>query len=118
MSRFTITILLWAVLSNLAMGQNWQWVKQLTQSPNPNLTDELDIYDFKLSSTNNLYILGAFRTTFTLSGTTYPGDVSNKQDLYLIKTDTDGNVTWVKTAGSTGNETLKLLPSMEVKIYT
>ncbi|MGD9976914.1 MAG: T9SS type A sorting domain-containing protein [Bacteroidales bacterium] len=96
----TIVLILFSLITS---GQNWQWVKQFTQSPNPNLSNELDIYDVKLSATGNIYITGSYISNFTLSGTTYngyPSSASEAQDIFLAKLDSDGNVLWVQTAGS------------------
>ncbi|MEY1638461.1 T9SS type A sorting domain-containing protein [Tenuifilum osseticum] len=85
-----------------AMGytQNgWVWLKQFTQSPNPNLANELDIYQVRYAQSGNIYVLGSFKSHFILNGVTYNGYSPTKLDIFIAKFDSDGNVAWVKTVG-------------------
>lgn len=52
--------------TQLAASTSTGQVKQVTQIPNPNLLNELDIYDIKYSSTGNIYILVSYIGNFKI----------------------------------------------------
>ncbi|MGE0077760.1 MAG: T9SS type A sorting domain-containing protein [Bacteroidales bacterium] len=105
MKKLLIVVL--TVMSQFTFGQNWQWAKQFSQSPNPNIessaTSELDIYDVKIASSGNVYVAGTYISNFILNGVTYngyPSSASTKPDIFLAKFNSSGDVQWVKTIGS------------------
>ena len=105
MRKFTTIVLV--LLAQVSLAQNWSWVKQFGQSPNPDQTNELDIYDLKFSSNGNIYVTGSYISNVVIGGVTYlgyPDALSIKTDIFLFKLNSDGNVLWVKTMGSTEND--------------
>ncbi len=112
MKIFT-TILLF-LLTQLATAQNWSQVKQVTQIPNPNLLNELDIYDIKYSSTGNIYILVSYIGNFKIDSVKFngfPDSTSTLSDISLIKLNGNGNLLWVLPIGDSGDD---LPESMEL----
>ena len=89
--------------ATIGQSQNgWVWLKQFTQSPNPNQASELDIYQIRYAKSGNIYVLGSYKSHFVLDGNTYngyPDQSSTKLDIFLAKFNTTGNVVWVRTMG-------------------
>ena len=101
MRKFTTIVLV--LLAQVSLAQNWSWVKQFGQSPNPDQTNELDIYDLKFSSNGNIYVTGSYISNVVIGGVTYlgyPDASSTSSDVFIAKFDENGNVLWVKTVGS------------------
>lgn len=96
-----LIVIVLTLISQLTVGQNWQWAKQFSQQPNPNLADELSLYDLKVSSSGNVYATGSFKNHFIYNGVTYNGFPNlTKADIFLGKFDASGNAIWIKTLGS------------------
>jgi len=101
MRKFTTMVLV--LLAQISFAQNWSWVKQFNQSPNPGKPNELDIYDLKFSNNGNLYVTGSYISNVVIGGVKYlgyPDASSTSSDIFIAKFDENGNVLWVKTVGS------------------
>lgn len=69
-----------------------------------------------ISTADDHYIFGGtFGGELTVEDTTFHSN--GWLDIFLLKCDKDGNIDWVKTAGSTGRETLYDLAEDNGKIY-
>ncbi|PVY38403.1 T9SS type A sorting domain-containing protein [Pontibacter virosus] len=69
-----------------------------------------------ISTTSNLYVFGGtFGGELTIDGITVRA--RGALDVFLLQCDLDGNINWVKTAGSSGRETLYDLAEDNGKIY-
>ncbi|MDD3687639.1 MAG: SprB repeat-containing protein, partial [Bacteroidales bacterium] len=77
-------------------AQNWDWALHIESTG-----DNTEVVDV-VRDGNYLYTYGIFRGTLTLGGIDYASVGNN--DLYLVKTNLDGEVQWVRIAGSSGNE--------------
>ncbi|MDI3527883.1 MAG: large repetitive protein [Tenuifilum sp.] len=95
-------------ISTLTMAQSdWIWLKQFTQSPNPNLNNELGIAQVQYSSSGNIYVYGSYKATLTIDETTkvgFPDASSTKLDIFLAKFDPNGNLLWINTIGGSGGD--------------
>ncbi|MBP7169649.1 MAG: hypothetical protein KBA42_05115, partial [Bacteroidales bacterium] len=108
--------------ATIGRSQNgWVWLKQFTQSPNPNQASELDIYQIRYAKSGNIYVLGSYKSHFILDGNTYngyPDQSSTKLDIFLAKFNTTGNVVWVRTmGGSEGDQPDDLAIDNQENIY-
>lgn len=69
-----------------------------------------------ISTADDYYVFGGtFGGELTVEDTTFHSN--GWLDIFLLKCDKDGNIDWVKTAGSTGRETLYDLAEDNGKIY-
>ena len=108
--------------ASVGQSQNgWVWLKQFTQSPNPNQTNELDIYQIRYAESGNIYVLGSYKSHFILDGNTYngyPDQSSTKLDIFLAKFNAAGNVVWVRTmGGSEGDQPDDLFIDAQENVY-
>ena len=108
--------------ATIGHSQNgWVWLKQFTQSPNPNQANELDIYQIRYAESGNIYILGSYKSHFILNGNTYngyPDQSSTKLDIFLAKLNAAGNTIWVRTmGGSEGDQPDDLALDAQENVY-
>ncbi|MEW5846491.1 MAG: hypothetical protein AB1777_09555, partial [Bacteroidota bacterium] len=108
--------------ATIGQSQNgWVWLKQFTQSPNPNQANELDIYQIRYAESGNIYVLGSYKSHFILDGNTYngyPDQSSTKLDIFLAKLNAAGNVVWVRTmGGSEGDQPDDLVIDAQENAY-
>ncbi|MCB9000949.1 MAG: T9SS type A sorting domain-containing protein [Bacteroidales bacterium] len=94
MKRLYIFIFL--LINSSVFGQNWQWIKQMLQSPTPNLDNEISITDVKTVSSGNLYVVGIFKSNFTIDGINYVGNpINTYKNVFIIKMNSNGKTLWV-----------------------
>ncbi len=91
-----------AFLLKLNSSGTFQWVKSYGGS----LGNDLG-RDVAIDSSDNIYMLGAFRTTVDFGG----GDVTSNgnADVFLVKFNSSGVFQWVYTAGGTGDDGVRAL---------
>ena len=64
-------------------------------------------YGIKLDGLGNLYVSGTFDSAAVFGSLgTVTSNGNRYSDAFLLKMDTTGNCTWIKTGGSTGNSTI------------
>ncbi|MDD4310114.1 MAG: T9SS type A sorting domain-containing protein [Candidatus Cloacimonetes bacterium] len=74
----------------------WDWAHSIGGS-------NMDrIWDMSCDSASNILVCGDFSDTLWVNGTPYPG--YGISDSFVIKYSSDGEVLWVKTFGSTGED--------------
>ncbi len=91
-----------AFLLKLNSSGTFQWVKSYGGSFGNDLGR-----DVAIDSSDNIYMLGAFRTTVDFGG----GDVTSNgnADVFLVKFNSSGVFQWVYTAGGTGDDGVRAL---------
>jgi hypothetical protein len=96
---YTIIILAIISWSNVANAQvtNWAWAKSSGG------TGDVYGYSTTTDALGNIYVTGHYSSSSITFGTftlTNAGDA----DVYIVKYDASGNVTWAKSAGGTGGD--------------
>jgi hypothetical protein len=91
-----------AFLLKLNSSGTFQWVKSFGGSSGNDLGR-----DVAIDSSDNIYMLGAFRTTVDFGG----GNVTSNgnADVFLVKFNSSGVFQWVYTAGGTGDDGVRAL---------
>ena len=89
-------------LLKLNSSGTFQWVKSYGGSNGNDLGR-----DVAIDSSDNIYMLGAFRTTVDFGG----GNVTSNgnADVFLVKLNSSGVFQWVYTAGGTGDDGVRAL---------
>jgi len=100
--------LLIGLTATMGYSQNgWIWNKHFSQSPNPSLINELDIYRVRYSELGNIYVFGSYKSNFTVEGNNYigyPDASATALDMFVVKFDANGNRLWVITIGGNSGE--------------
>ena len=91
-----------AFILKLNSSGTFQWVKSYGGSNGNDLGR-----DVAIDSSDNVYMLGAFRTTVDFGG----GNVTSNgnSDVFLVKLNSSGVFQWVYTAGGTGDDGVRAL---------
>ena len=91
-----------AFILKLNSSGTFQWVKSYGGSNGNDLGR-----DVAIDSSDNVYMLGAFRTTVDFGG----GNVTSNgnADVFLVKLNSSGVFQWVYTAGGTGDDGVRAL---------
>src|SRR5690349_16037818 len=83
------TFLLSLLVPLAAFSQNWEWEK--------NTNGKAQFFDIEKDANGNLYVVGEFRDTVTLQGTTIIS--SGNYDMIIACFDSAGILQWIKTGG-------------------
>ncbi len=105
--KWLLNLLLAGLTINAYTQSGWVWLKQFTQSPNPNQANELDIVQVKYTNAGNVYVLGSYKSRFTIDGNTYvgfPDASSTTLDMFIAKFNSNGNMLWVHTIGGNNGD--------------
>lgn len=110
------------LIAKFTFSQEWKWVNQFSQEPNPNKPNyEFSITSTQISSQGNIFVGGCFTSNIKYGNTTLIGnpDISTyKPDMFIFKLDSSGNVIWGKNFGSSSNEQLdNIVIDSEENIY-
>jgi len=95
--RLCVSAFLFFSFSPLIFSQDWNWVQVVSSN------GEMDLTSMTVDSRDNTYISGIFTESFTLLDATYPSN--GLADNYVMKLTSSGEVDWVLTGGSEGNDT-------------
>ena len=91
-----------AFILKLDTGGNLVWAKQINGSGSSISAGTC----IRVGATGNIHVAGEFEDTVDLNpGPAVANHISNgNRDIFLIKLDTNGNLVWVKSFGSTVND--------------
>lgn len=98
-------------LGQLNMDLEWQWVKSFGSS------NQDEASDISIDSNGNLYLTGYYSSDFNYDTLNFQN--LGKEDIFLFKTDSLGNIIWHSTAGGASSDrsnTLELTKDNNVLI--